>query len=68
MRGNAQYYQRKTLNQEKRLKKLHRVKRKYLRKLEDIMNEIETKEQYLSDNTHCLSLIHADSDDSVIVD
>lgn len=68
MRGNAHYYQRKTLNQRKQLKKLHRVKNKYLRKLEDIMNEIESKEQYLSDNVHCLSLIYADSEDSVIID
>ena len=68
MRGNAQYYQRKTLSQEKRLKQLHKVKRKYLRKLEEIMNEIETKEQYLSNNTHCLSLIYADSEDSIIID
>jgi hypothetical protein len=66
MRGNSFYYQSKTLNQKKELKKLQRARSKYERKLEEIQDEIDKKEELLSNNVHCLSLIHADSDYSVI--
>lgn len=68
MRGNSQHYQNKTLTQKKELKKLQRVKSKYERKLEEIQDEINRKQELLSNNVHCLSLIHAEHDYSVITD
>ena len=66
MRGNSHYYQSKTLEQTKELKKLQKVKSKYERKLVEIQDEINRKQELLKNDVHCLTLIHADHDYSVI--
>lgn len=68
MRGNAKHYQNKTLTKVQELKKLRKVKAKYQRRLRDIMEEILAKEKIMKKDVHCLTLIHADHEESVITE
>ena len=68
MRGNASYYQHKTLEEEKELRKLQRAKRKYQRILEDIDRTIAETELNLQRDLHCLSVQMADLACSNITD
>ena len=67
MKGNAQYYKRKTLEEEKELRKLVKAKRKYQNILDDIERSIEKTEELLERDTHCLTLQMAEGIDSNIV-
>lgn len=68
MRGNAQFYQRKTLVEEKELRKLTKARRKYQRILADIDREIAEKELMLQRDMHCLSVQSADTALSTITE
>lgn len=68
MRGNAQFYQRKTLENQKELRKLSKAKRKYQKILDGIDREIENTKQTLKRDMHCLSVQMADSQMSTILE
>lgn len=68
MRGNAQFYQRKALENQKELRKLEKAKRKYEKILEDIDRSITHTQLILRRDMHCVSIQSADSEDSVIID
>ena len=68
MRGNAQFYQRKSLENERELRKLEKAKRKYEKILEDIDRSIIKTQITLRRDMHCVSVQCADSEDSVITE
>jgi hypothetical protein len=68
MKGDGEYYLRKTKDMETELKKLERAKHKYTNILCDIDREINEKREEIKRSIHCYSTCTADSENSLITD
>jgi len=66
MKGNGEFYLRKTKDIEMQLRKLERAKNKYSNILSDIEKEINDKKEEIKRSIHCYSTCTAETPDAIV--